>query len=110
MVKASFQRALKAGVKIAFGANASSGAEDHGAQAKEFESMVEYGMTPAQAIRSATAMGAELMGWQDRLGTVEKGKYADIIAVTGNPLSDISELERVKFVMKGGEIVRNNMM
>ena len=55
-------------------------------------------------------MGAELMGWQDRLGTVEKGKFADIIAVTGNPLNDISELERVKFVMKGGEIVRNNMM
>ena len=108
--KLSFQRALKAGVKIAFGANASSGAEDHGAQAKEFESMVEYGMTPAQALRSATAMGAELMGWQDRIGTVEKGKFADIIAVTGNPLSDISELERVKFVMKGGEIVRNNMM
>ena len=72
--------------------------------------MVEYGMTPAQAIRSATAMGAELMGWQDRLGTVEKGKFADIIAVTGNPLSDISELERVKFVMKGGEIVRNNTL
>jgi imidazolonepropionase-like amidohydrolase len=107
--KASFQRAFKAGVKIAFGPNAASGAEDHGAQAKEFEFMVRYGMTPAQALRSATAMGAELMGWQDRIGTIEKGKYADIIAVAGNPLDDITEMERVRFVMKGGEIVRNDL-
>jgi imidazolonepropionase-like amidohydrolase len=107
--KASYQRALKAGVKIAFGANAGSGAEDHGAQAKEFEYMVDYGMKPAQALRAATAVAAELMGWQDQVGTVEKGKYADVIAVAGNPLGDITELERVKFVMKGGAIVRNDL-
>ncbi len=107
--KVSFQRALKAGVKFAFGANAASTAEDHGAQAKDFEYMVEYGMTPAQALRASTAVGADLMGWQDRIGTIEKGKYADIIAVAGNPLSDITELERVKFVMKGGAIVRNDL-
>ena len=109
MQKLSFQRALKAGVKIAFGPNASSGAEDHGGQAKDFEYMVEYGMTPAQALRAATAVGADLMGWQDRIGTIEKGKYADIIAVAGNPLSDITEMERVKFVMKGGGVVRNDL-
>ena len=107
--KASFQRALNAGVKIAFGANAASSAEDHGAQAREFEFMVRYGMTPAQALRTATAMGAELMGWQDRIGTIEKGKYADVIAVAGNPLDDITEMERVRFVMKGGAIVRNDL-
>jgi imidazolonepropionase-like amidohydrolase len=107
--KASFQRALKAGVKFAFGANAASSAEDHGGQAKDFEYMVQYGMTPAQALRAATAVGADLMGWQDRVGTIEKGKYADIIALAGNPLGDITELERVKFVMKGGAIVRNDL-
>jgi len=107
--KASFQRALKAGVKFAFGANAASSAEDHGAQAKDFEYMVQYGMTPSQALRAATAVGADLMGWQDRVGTIENGKYADIIAVAGNPLTDITELERVKFVMKGGTIVRNDL-
>ncbi|PYU24579.1 MAG: Xaa-Pro dipeptidase [Acidobacteria bacterium] len=109
MQKVSFQRALKAGVKIAFGANASSGAEDHGSQAKDFEYMVEYGMKPAQALRAATAVGAELMGWQDRIGTIEKGKYADVVAVSGNPLENITELERVKFVMKDGEIIRNDL-
>ncbi len=59
-------------------------------------------MTPAQAIHSATTVAAEMMGWQDRIGSIEKGKYADIIAVSGDPLKDITELERVKFVMKGG--------
>lgn len=107
--EASFQRALQAGVKIAFGANAASSAEDHGAQAREFEFMVRYGMTPAQALLSATAKGAELMGWQDQIGTIQKGKFADVIAVTGNPLDDITEMERVRFVMKGGAIVRNDL-
>ena len=66
-------------------------------------------MTPSQALRAATAVGADLMGWKDRVGTIENGKYADIIAVAGNPLTDITELERVKFVMKGGAIVRNDL-
>lgn len=109
--KLSFQRALKAGVKIAFGANAGTQGEslEHGKQGIEFETMVEYGMTPAQALRSATSVGAERIGWQDRVGSIEKNKYADFIAVSGNPLQDITELQRVKFVMKGGKIVRNEI-
>ena len=66
-------------------------------------------MKPAQALRSATALAAELLGWQGRIGTIEKGKYAEVIAVAGNPLDDITEVERVKFVMKGGEVVRNDL-
>jgi imidazolonepropionase-like amidohydrolase len=106
--KASLPRLLKAGVKIAFGTDAGAG-PDHGNQAVEFKYLVDYGMTPAQALRSATAVAAELLGWQDRIGTIEKGKYADVIAVAGNPLGDITELERVKFVMKGGEVVKNDL-
>src|ERR1700680_351767 len=107
--KATFQRALKAGVKISFATNQGQiGGPDHGAKAVEFESMVEYGMTPLQALRAATSVNAEMMGWQDRIGSIEKGKYADFVAVSGNPLKDVTELERVKFVMKGGETVRND--
>jgi imidazolonepropionase-like amidohydrolase len=111
--KASFQRALKAGAKIAFGVNA-SGARGkqagpyHGEEGVEFATMVEYGMTPLQAIRSATSVGAENIGWRDRVGSIEKGKYADIVAVSGNPANDITELERVKLVMKGGQVFRND--
>ena len=66
-------------------------------------------MTPVQAIRAATSVAAELMGWQDRVGSIEPGKFADFVAVSGDPLSDITELERVKFVMKGGQIIRNDV-
>jgi imidazolonepropionase-like amidohydrolase len=62
-------------------------------------------MTPSQAIQAATTVAAEMMGWQDRIGSIEKGKFADVIAVSGDPLQDITELERVKFVMKGGQII-----
>ena len=106
--KPSFQRALKAGVKIAFGTDAGA-ATAHGTQAKEFETMVEYGMTPAQALHAATTVAAELMGWQGQVGSIEAGKYADIDAVSGDPLKDITELERIKFVMKGGSVVRNDV-
>ena len=111
--KASFQRALKAGAKIAFAVNA-SGAHGkqpgpyHGEEAVEFATMVEYGMTPLQAIRAATSVGAENIGWGDRIGSIEKGKYADLVAVSGNPANDVTELERVKFVMKGGQVFRND--
>lgn len=114
MSKASFQRALKAGVKIAFAVNA-TGAHGkqrgpyHGEEAVEFANMVEYGMTPLQALRSATSVGAENIGWSDRVGSIEKGKYADIIAVAGNPAVDVTEMERVKFVMKGGQVYRNDL-
>jgi imidazolonepropionase-like amidohydrolase len=112
MSKASFQRALKAGAKIAFSVNATGarGKQEgpyHGEEAVEFANMVEYGMTPLQALRSATSVGAENLGWADRVGSIEKGKYADIIAVSGNPAVDVTEMERVKFVMKGGQVYRN---
>jgi imidazolonepropionase-like amidohydrolase len=111
--KASFQRALKAGVKIAFAVNAGGarGAQPgpyHGEEAVEFATMVEYEMTPLQAIRSATSVAAENISWGDRVGSIEKGKYADLIAVAGNPANDVTELERVKFVMKGGQVFRND--
>ena len=111
--KASFQRAFTAGAKIAFAVNA-SGAHGkqpgpyHGEGAVDFATMVEYGMTPLQAIRSATSVGAENIGWGDRVGSIEKGKYADLVAVSGNPANDVTELERVKFVIKGGQVVRND--
>jgi imidazolonepropionase-like amidohydrolase len=105
--EASFRKALAHGVKIAFGTDV--GPYPHGTQAREFAYMVKFGMTPAQALRAATSVAAELMGWQDRAGSIEKGKFADLVAVTGDPLSDITELERVKFVMKGGALVRNDL-
>jgi imidazolonepropionase-like amidohydrolase len=99
--------AVSRGVKISFGSGA--GPFPHGVQAREFAYLVKYGMSPAQAIQTATTVAAEMMGWQDRIGSIEKGKFADIIAVSGNPLSDITELERVKFVMKGGQVIRNDL-
>ncbi len=104
--EASFKKALAAGVKIAFGTDA--GSFPHGTQAIEFEWMTRYGMSPLDAIRAATINAADLLGWADDIGALEPGKYADLIAVDGNPLSDIKELEHVKFVMKGGEVVRND--
>jgi imidazolonepropionase-like amidohydrolase len=111
--KASFQRALKAGAKIVFAVNA-TGAHGkqagpyHGEEAVEFATMVEYGMTPLQAIRSATSVGADNIGWRDRVGSIERGKLADFVAVSGNPANDVTELQRVKFVMKGGQVFRND--
>lgn len=101
----SFNRALRAGVKIAFGTDAGGFPWTENA-AKEFPLMTKNGMTPAQAIQAATAVAAELLGWQDRIGSVEAGKYADLVAVDGNPLEDITELQRVRFVMKGGNIFK----
>jgi len=66
-------------------------------------------MSPARVIQSGTMINAEALGWQDRIGSIEKGKFADLVAVSGDPLADITELQRVKFVMKGGKIVRNDM-
>ena len=101
----TFQRALKAGVKIAFGTDA-GGFDWRVNPAKEFSSLVKFGMTPAQAIRSATATAAELLEVNDSLGTVEAGKLADIVAVPGDPLSDVSLMEKVDFVMKDGALVK----
>jgi imidazolonepropionase-like amidohydrolase len=99
--------AISKGLKISFGSGV--GPFPHGSQAKEFAYLVKYGMTPAQAIQSATTVASEMMGWQDRIGSIEKGKFADIVAVSGDPLKDITELERVGFVMKGGQVIRNDI-
>lgn len=101
----TFRRAMKAGVKIAFGTDA-GGFDWKVNPAKEFSSMVKFGMTPAQAIRAATVTAAELLGVKDSLGTLEAGKLADVVAVPGDPLSDVSAMEKVDFVMKGGVVVR----
>jgi imidazolonepropionase-like amidohydrolase len=103
----SFRRAVAAGVKIGFGTGV--GPFPHGTQTKEFGFMVKFGMTAAQVIRSATIVDAQMMGWEANLGTIERGKFADIVAVCGDPLADITELERVKFVMKGGQVLRNDL-
>jgi imidazolonepropionase-like amidohydrolase len=104
LVAAAFAKAVKKGVRISFGTDVGGFAWSEN-QAKEFSYMVKYGMTPMQAIQSATSVGAALLDQEDNLGSIEAGKYADIIAVDGDPLRDITELERVKFVMKGGVVV-----
>ena len=101
----TFHRAMKAGVKIAFGTDA-GGFDWKVNPAKEFSSMVKFGMTPAQAIRSATVNAAELLGVKDSLGSVEAGKLADIVAVPGDPLADVAVMENVDFVMKGGVVMK----
>jgi imidazolonepropionase-like amidohydrolase len=98
------------GLPIMIGSGADGGPYPHGAQAIEFEALVNRaGMSPARAIQSGTMVNATVMGWQDRIGSIERGKYADIIAVSGDPLTDITELQRVRFVMTGGRIVRDDL-
>ena len=96
------------GLKIMVGSGVDGATFVHGTQALEFEALVRRGMSAARAIQSGTMINAEAMGWQDRIGSIERGKYADLVAVSGDPLADITELQRVKFVMKGGRIVRND--
>jgi imidazolonepropionase-like amidohydrolase len=103
----NFRRAVAAGVKIAFGTGV--GPFPHGTQTKEFSYMVKFGMTPLQVLRAATIGNAQMMGWESKIGSLEKGKFADVVAVCGDPLADITELERVRFVMKGGQILRNDL-
>ena len=96
---------MDAGVKIAFGTDA-GGFDWKIDPAKEFALMVKYGMTPAQALKAATMTAAELLGMQDQIGSLETGKFADIVAVPGDPMADITQLEHVNFVMKGGEVYK----
>lgn len=103
--KEVFQKAMRMGVKICFGTDV--GAFEHGTSAREFVKMVEYGMKPIEAIKSATTRAAELLRMEKQIGTIEPGKYADIIAVEGNPLDDIRALTRVGFVMKAGQVYRS---
>jgi imidazolonepropionase-like amidohydrolase len=100
-------RAFKAGVKVAFGTDAA--VYPHGLNGKEFAVYVKLGMTPVQAIQSATLNAADLLGWSDRVGTIEAGKFADMIAVTGDPTKDVTVLERVGFVMKGGKVFKDTL-
>jgi imidazolonepropionase-like amidohydrolase len=101
----TFRRAMKAGVKIAFGTDV-GGFDWKINPAKEFGYMVKFGMTPAQALKSATSVAAELLDMQSQIGTIEVGKVADIVAVPGDPLADVTALEKVDFVMKGGAVFR----
>ena len=103
----NFQKAAAAGVKIAFGTDA--GVYPHGGNGKQFFYMVKFGLTPMQAIQSATINAADLLGWKDKTGSITRGKFADIIAVENNPLDDITILEHVKFVMKEGVIYKNEL-
>ena len=103
--RGNFRKAVEAGVKMAFGADA--GVYPHGDNAKQFLYMVKFGMTPAQAIRAATSSAADLIGRARDVGTIEAGKYADIIAVNADPLADVRALEHVDFVMKGGVVYKD---
>ena len=108
--KAVSLAAATKGLKIMVGSGADGSTYPHGAQALDFEMLVRHGgLTPVRAIQSGTVINAEVMGWQDQIRSIEKGKYADLIAVSGDPLADITELQRVGFVMKGGKIIRNDL-
>jgi imidazolonepropionase-like amidohydrolase len=100
LIQDSFRRAYAGGVKIAFGTD--SGVSNHGENAREFAYMVEAGMPPMEVILSATRNAADLLGASDSVGSIQAGRFADVIAVAGDPLKDITELQRVVFVMKGG--------
>jgi imidazolonepropionase-like amidohydrolase len=98
------------GLKVMVGSGADGSTFPHGTQALEFEWLAKRaGMGSVRAIQSGTITNAEVMGWQDQIGSITKGKFADLVAVTGDPVADITELQRVKFVMKGGNVIRNEL-
>jgi len=103
----NFRHAYRSGAKLAYGTD--SGVYPHGDNAKQFGKMVEWGMKPLEAIQAATVNAADLLGWADKIGALETGHYADVMAVSGDPASDVHVLESVKFVMKGGTVVRNDL-
>ena len=108
--KAVSMAAASKGIKLMVGSGVDGATFAHGTQALEFEALVKRcGLTPARAIQAGTMTNAEALGWQDQIGSIDKGKFADLIAVSGDPLADITELQRVKFVIKGGKIVRNDL-
>lgn len=106
-MREAFKTALKTGVKIAFGTDA--GVFPHGTQVKEFKIYTDLGMSPMQAIATATTSAAELMGWTGKVGVVAPGSFADMVAVSGDPMKDITELERVRWVMKGGKVYKDEL-
>lgn len=103
--QATLKKAFAAGLKVGFGTDAA--VYPHGLNAREFAVYVRLGMTPLQAIQTATINDADLLGWSSKVGTLEPGKWADVIAVEGDPLKDVTTVEHVKFVMKGGQLVKN---
>jgi imidazolonepropionase-like amidohydrolase len=105
----AFQKGLAMGVPMMFGSGVDGTPYAHGDQWMEFEWLVSHGMAPAKVLQAATLVDAEGMGWQDDIGSIEKGKYADLVAVSGDPLKDISEMKRIKFVMKGGKVVKDEL-
>jgi imidazolonepropionase-like amidohydrolase len=108
--KAVTMAAHTKGLKIMVGSGVDGATFVHGSQGLELEMLVKHGgLTAMQAIQAATTTNAEALGWQDKIGSIDKGKFADLIAVSGDPLADITELERVKFVMKGGKVIRNEV-
>ena len=111
MGEQTFRKLLAAGVPLPFGSGAVPGAYPHGKQADQFAYLVKWGMTPAQALQTAFLTAANVLNynWANRVGSIEKNKFADLIAVSGDPLANITEMERVKFVMKGGMVVRNDL-
>ncbi len=109
MAEQAFKKARAAGVPIVFGSGATSATIPHGIGADQFAYFVKWGMTPAQALQTAYLPAATMLNyhWEQHVGSIEKGKFADIIAVAGNPLMDVTEMQRIRFVMKGGLVVRN---
>ena len=118
LVEVTWKKMLAAGVTLGFGSGSAPPPGrvyntecncSHGVQGEMFPIFVEWGATPVYVLRMATTVNAQIIHWQDRVGTIEKGKFADLIAVSGDPLKDITEMQRVKFVMKGGVVVRNDL-
>jgi imidazolonepropionase-like amidohydrolase len=111
LLEQAVRRAVAAGVPIAFGSGATSEAIPHGTQANQFAYYAAWGMGPVRALQTAFLPAARMLNYdmENHIGSIDKGKFADIIAVTGNPTVDVSEMQRVKFVMKGGVVIRNDL-
>src|SRR2546421_3822866 len=111
LLEQAVRRAVAAGVPIVFGSGATSDRIPHGKQAGQFKYYAKWGLGPAQSLQTAYLSAARMLNydWEKHIGTIETGKYADIIAVSGNPIADLSVMERVRFVMKGGVVMRNEL-
>jgi imidazolonepropionase-like amidohydrolase len=108
--KAVAMAAATKGMKIMVGSGADGATYAHGTQALDFEMLVKHGgLTPVRALQGGTIINAEALGWQDQIGSIDKGKFADLVAVSGDPLADITELQRIKFVMKAGKIIKSDL-